>query len=254
MAAVAKVSFVGDASSLKAAVAQSNAQLRELNNQAKASGQALASIDDAFGALAKGAAAVGGFAAVSAGLMSVVNTASAVQQSVGSVEAVFKGQAGEMLAAAKAAESLGLSQSQYGQTAAILGAQLKNLGVAQEDVADKTQEMMLHAADMAAMFGTTVPQATEALSSALRGEYERVEAFGISLKQSAIDAEVATKGIGKAEATMNLIMAQSQDAVGAAAREADTWAVSSQKMARSEERRVGKECTIQCRSRWSPYH
>ena len=24
--------------------------------------------------------------------------------------------------------------------------------------------------------------------------------------------------------------------------------------ARSEERRVGKECTIQCRSRWSPYH
>ena len=25
-------------------------------------------------------------------------------------------------------------------------------------------------------------------------------------------------------------------------------------LVRSEERRVGKECTIQCRSRWSPYH
>ena len=25
-------------------------------------------------------------------------------------------------------------------------------------------------------------------------------------------------------------------------------------MARSEERRVGKECTATCRSRWSPYH
>ena len=24
--------------------------------------------------------------------------------------------------------------------------------------------------------------------------------------------------------------------------------------ARSEERRVGKECTVVCRSRWSPYH
>ena len=23
---------------------------------------------------------------------------------------------------------------------------------------------------------------------------------------------------------------------------------------RSEERRVGKECQVQCRSRWSPYH
>ena len=25
-------------------------------------------------------------------------------------------------------------------------------------------------------------------------------------------------------------------------------------ISRSEERRVGKECTCQCRSRWSPYH
>ena len=29
---------------------------------------------------------------------------------------------------------------------------------------------------------------------------------------------------------------------------------STAKNGRSEERRVGKECTIQCRSRWSPYH
>ena len=26
------------------------------------------------------------------------------------------------------------------------------------------------------------------------------------------------------------------------------------RIARSEERRVGKECMVQCRSRWSPYH
>ena len=26
------------------------------------------------------------------------------------------------------------------------------------------------------------------------------------------------------------------------------------RMYRSEERRVGKECMVQCRSRWSPYH
>ena len=30
--------------------------------------------------------------------------------------------------------------------------------------------------------------------------------------------------------------------------------ISSQKVCRSEERRVGKECTATCRSRWSPYH
>ena len=26
------------------------------------------------------------------------------------------------------------------------------------------------------------------------------------------------------------------------------------KQSRSEERRVGKECSLPCRSRWSPYH
>ena len=33
-----------------------------------------------------------------------------------------------------------------------------------------------------------------------------------------------------------------------------TLSASSLKKVRSEERRVGKECTVVCRSRWSPYH
>ena len=33
-----------------------------------------------------------------------------------------------------------------------------------------------------------------------------------------------------------------------------TIAKAGSEFTRSEERRVGKECTIQCRSRWSPYH
>ena len=35
---------------------------------------------------------------------------------------------------------------------------------------------------------------------------------------------------------------------------AQRMAAASDERRRSEERRVGKECTIQCRSRWSPYH
>src|SRR3546814_2830204 len=34
----------------------------------------------------------------------------------------------------------------------------------------------------------------------------------------------------------------------------DTTCVSAGSHARSEERRVGKECVSTCRSRWSPYH
>src|SRR6187200_3076798 len=33
-----------------------------------------------------------------------------------------------------------------------------------------------------------------------------------------------------------------------------SWGTSDEGACRSEERRVGKECLTQCRSRWSPYH
>ena len=32
------------------------------------------------------------------------------------------------------------------------------------------------------------------------------------------------------------------------------WALDQPALSRSEERRVGKECSEPCRSRWSPYH
>ena len=34
----------------------------------------------------------------------------------------------------------------------------------------------------------------------------------------------------------------------------ETWNLTHAEAVRSEERRVGKECRIGCRSRWSPYH
>ena len=35
---------------------------------------------------------------------------------------------------------------------------------------------------------------------------------------------------------------------------APDWSLEEAAAARSEERRVGKECSLPCRSRWSPYH
>src|SRR5213596_2910874 len=39
-----------------------------------------------------------------------------------------------------------------------------------------------------------------------------------------------------------------------ATRAARLWRAAPGPARRSEERRVGKECTVLCRSRWSPYH
>ena len=36
--------------------------------------------------------------------------------------------------------------------------------------------------------------------------------------------------------------------------DATTWLVDAARWLGSEERRVGKECSLPCRSRWSPYH
>src|SRR5210317_2036895 len=41
---------------------------------------------------------------------------------------------------------------------------------------------------------------------------------------------------------------------GLAQHSLNVYEVFSEKAKRSEERRVGKECRIGCRSRWSPYH
>ena len=46
----------------------------------------------------------------------------------------------------------------------------------------------------------------------------------------------------------------SDEATPAPVRELDSIATLEEVSPRSEERRVGKECWITCRSRWSPYH
>ena len=55
-------------------------------------------------------------------------------------------------------------------------------------------------------------------------------------------------------ATVYLMHEQFLSKARTAATMADLFGVPLAQGLRSEERRVGKECTIQCRSRWSPYH
>lgn len=164
-----------------------------------------------------------------------IDSASAVQQSTGGVEAVFKGQAVAIKAFADAAaQNLGLAKSEYQDLATVLGSQLKNAGVPMKELAGSTDDLIGMGADLAAQFGGSTSEAVEALSSLLKGERDPIERYGVSINQAAIDAQLAADGMddltgsakknAEMQATLAILAEQSADAQGAFARETDTAA------------------------------
>lgn len=164
-----------------------------------------------------------------------IAAASEMQQSTGAVEAVFKDQADAIKSfASDAADSVGLSAHQYQEMAALIGSQLKNLGMDYDKLVPKTDELIGVGADLAATYGGTAKEAVEALSSALKGEYDPMERYALSIKKSDINARLAAEGmdelegealrLAETEALLALVTEQSSDAMGMFAKEADTAA------------------------------
>lgn len=203
----------------------------------KASGS-VSKFQQGLGKAALPAAAVG--AAVLGLAKTAVQSASRMQQAVGGVDAVFKDSAGEVHAwAENAAESAGLSASAYSELATVIGAQLKNAGVPMDKLGSQTNDLITQGADLAAMFGGTTADAVSALSSALKGETDPIEKYGIAIKQADISARMAADGTdklkgaagktAKTQALLAMVTEQSADAHGAFAREADSAATAQQK-------------------------
>lgn len=176
-----------------------------------------------------------GVAAIGKGALDVIGKAGELEQSIGAIDSVFKQSAGQMHAWAKtAADSVGLSRNEFNELGTLLGAQLKNGGLAMDQLAPKTNELIKLGSDLSSMFGGTTREAVEALSSALKGERDPIERYGVSLKQAEIDAKAAELGFQKVgnsfsneaqqAATLALIMEQTKDAHGNFAKESDTYA------------------------------
>ncbi|AWY04762.1 tail length tape measure protein [Gordonia phage Emperor] len=184
-------------------------------------------------------AVVGGMAAIGA---AAVSSASRAQQAAGAVESVFGRQAAAVQGlAASAATSVGLATSEYSELASVLGAQLNNLGVAQSQLVPTTDSLIKKGADLAATFGGTTAEAVEALSSLFRGETDPIERYGVSIKQSDINARLAAQGMSgltgealrqaETQARLAILTEQTAKATGQFARESDTTAGAQQRMA-----------------------
>lgn len=121
-----------------------------------------------------------GSAAVLSAMNKAKDAASGLQQAVGGTAAVF-GEASEAVDdfAQSAAESVGLSQRAARELTSQIGASLKGYGFAVDEAAAKSIELTEIGADLAATFGGTTADAVAALSSALRGEFDPLERYGV---------------------------------------------------------------------------
>jgi phage-related protein len=216
--AILTVKIVGDASGAA----------RAMNDTASASDRM------ASGLKAATPVATAAFAAVATGAIYAAKAASSQEQALGALNAVFGENAAAMERNARAATQIGLSTADYAQQAALLGARLTNLGVAQEDLGKTTDGLINTAADLAAQFGGPTTDAVSALGSALAGETDPIERYGISMKEATIAAKLAELGLtgltGEAEkaartqAILAIVAEQSATSLGAFARESGTAA------------------------------
>lgn len=186
-------------------------------------------------------AVLGGAALAGAFLKSAVGDAGELEQSVGAINTVFGDSAKQMHKWSKgAAQSVGLTQNEFNELGTLIGSQLKNGGTAMDELAPKTKNLVTMGADLSSMFGGSTKEAVEALSSALKGERDPIERYGVSLNQAKIDAEAAALGFEKVDgalsdqakqaATLSLITKQTADAQGNFAKESDTLAGKQQRL------------------------
>ncbi len=214
-----RVAIVGDSSQLARELQKAEGKISGFGANAKKSGDVLRT------------ALFGG--AVLFGAQKLVKAAGDLEQSIGGTAAVFGSAAGSVDEFAKsAAEVVGLSENAARVLTSRLGASLKGAGLSAEEAAKQSIFLTKTGADLAATLGGNTNDAVSALGSALRGEFDPLERFGIALKASEINAKAVSMGLAKSEssvdayakgqATLALVTERSAFAQGQFAKEANT--------------------------------
>ena len=228
--------FSGALSGLKEKVSGSfRGMFSGASTHAEAGGREAGSrFGSAFKVAIGGALAFAGIQQISALTRNFIKEAGDLEQSVGAVDAVFKGSSAQMHSwADSASTAVGISKNEYNQFASVLGSMMKNAGTPMSELGGKTNDLIKLGADLASMYGGTTADAIEAISAALRGEMDPIERYGISLNDAALTQEGLRLGIQKTGGAFDsqqkqlivqsLLFKQSADAQGNFMRESDTF-------------------------------
>lgn len=157
-----------------------------------------------------------------------VNEAKSLEQGLLSVKTVFGDLAPEMEKFAANAYNIGMSQSQAAKAVTFLGSNLKASGMEMGVVAERSQELVGLASDLAATYGYDVQEAMLGMTALFRGEYDPIEKFGVAIKQNEVNALLAARGqekltgetlkLATAQARYDLLMQATTDSQGQFAR------------------------------------
>ena len=183
-----------------------------------------------------------GIGAGAVALASTVAPATDLAESINAVNVVFEEGSEEILAYGEnAAISVGLSNRAFGQMSAEMGAMLGNVGVAEEELAGETINLMERASDMASVFNTDADQAFGAIQSAIKGEFNPLEQFGVKMNQAMINAKAMEMGLAdatgeisdaaKAQAALALVYDQTDKYAGVFQNTSDGLATSQRQLA-----------------------
>lgn len=171
--------------------------------------------------------------AVARGLFELADAASELEQSIGGTEAVFGESAAVIQAFAEGADTAaGITETAARNLTSQIGGLLKGFGFTRQEAAATSVQLAQLGADLAATFGGRPQDAVEALGGALRGEFNPLERFGVSLNVAQINAYALANGMAqsekditlsvRAQAALRLIMERTADAQGQFNREMNT--------------------------------
>lgn len=237
------VGFKGDTRGLDAAAQQAIKQLDHVTKQVHgmksalqegfgvkmASGSGLAGL----AGLLKGGAAVLAVKQMAGFMASTAVQADKLAASGASIDRIFgKGSASVHKTIEDMASQFGMARQASQQASVQIGATLRNAGLSTQQVATENNNLLRSAADMAAATGFSTGEAITAIASALRGEYDPIEKFGVGIKAAAVEQLLMAKGAekvngeysqqAKAMAVLELFYGQTAALQGAAAANSDT--------------------------------
>jgi len=156
-----------------------------------------------------------------------------LQDAFGATEQVYKSAAD---AVKNWADSLpnyyGIAEGEALEYANMMGSLLQNIGgLTEEQAAKQAQTLIELAGDLTAMYGGSVQDAVRALTGALKGNNSMLDNYGMAVNEAIIKTKAMEMGLvaegkeldlaSKQAATLALIMEQTADAQGQAAREAE---------------------------------